>query len=886
MNRILTFLLALVYASAACAQSSPGFSYGQVPTAGQWNAAFASKQDYLGFLPLNSSGGSMTGELFLGASGPGSSGLNMGVGVSPGAPSNGDIWMTSAGLYYQSNGVVIGPITTTVNLSSQVTGVLSAANGGTGLTAFNLSGNTSTFATTTGALTGGHCVQIDSLGNLEDSGAACSGGSGGSGTVTSGAANTLTYYSAAGTTVASLSTGFGVLTALSNPVDGPLGFPKLNSASKLVDKVYFQQPVVNATAYDLAAHSTAYVPMSDFMTPGQPDGQTDNSADFAKLQAFCGNASNSNVSFTASITGTTLTVTAVGTGSGPIAPGAFLSGGGVTANTYLVSQLSGTTGGVGTYSVNLSQTVGSETMNAMFQNVRVTLAALHYKVKDVGYTCGIDFRGVRGGQRIPVTSPVVPPAGTVIEYTGQVDHAFRFSPVGWPSITADKYVRTPRFEDVTFYTSDQTTPGFPLEFWGTFNPIVTEVDFAGENNNLIDYYGGFGGVFHDIHSDWVNGIGLLFRGDLAGIGYSGSSCTVDSSCGTRLDVPLIDHVNLALTSGGYACYALQGFVQTPEMQHTSCEGGQRNLYIACPTVSGGNLSECPNFFRGVDVQGEFQTYMSVDASDFTDFRCTLCYAVGAPGGSAPAHDIYARLINYSAVSGGGGGFYWTDGTIYNAGYSCFEADVSDVHVTGGYNQYCNFTNHGSGGIEFGNVTGQGNDSVDGTVFCYVNGAGDSGSSSPMGGILVDSPTNNVLIGPSVNVSRCVGATIVGGAQIGQFLSAAVSGTSLTSGTPVAMTSLTLPAGQYECFGQLYTHPAGGATQSLVQMTVSASSAAIAASPGTASNGAASQTGAAGLLAGPEVFVNTGSTTVYANAEAVFSAGTLTADALVGCVKIK
>ena len=181
---------------------------------------------------------------------------------------------------------------------------------------------------------------------------------------------------------------------------------------------------------------------------------------------------------------------------------------------------------------------------------------------------------------------------------------------------------------------------------------------------------------------------------------------------------------------------------------------------------------------------------------------------------------------------------------------------------------------------------EGNDSVDGTVFCYVNGAGDAGSGHPMTGILVDSSTNNVLIGPTVNVSGCAGGTIVGGAQIGQFLSAAVFGASLTSGTPLAITSVTLPAGQYECFGQLYTHPAGGATQSLVQVAVSASSAFIPTSPGTASNGATSQTGSAGLLAGPGVFVNSSSTTVYANAEALFSVGTLTADALVGCVKIK
>jgi hypothetical protein len=47
-----------------------------------------------------------------------------------------------------------------------------------------ISGSTNTLASTTGALTSGHCVNIDASGNLKDSGAACSSG-GGTGTVTS-----------------------------------------------------------------------------------------------------------------------------------------------------------------------------------------------------------------------------------------------------------------------------------------------------------------------------------------------------------------------------------------------------------------------------------------------------------------------------------------------------------------------------------------------------------------------------------------------------------------------------------------------------------------------------------------------------------------------------
>lgn len=67
-------------------------------------------------------------------------------------------------------------------------------------------------------------------------------------------------------------------------------------------------------------------------------------------------------SVTASIAGTTMTVTAVG--SGTLYPGANVMGTGVVYGTQIVSQLTGTTGGVGTYQVSFSQTVGSTTITA------------------------------------------------------------------------------------------------------------------------------------------------------------------------------------------------------------------------------------------------------------------------------------------------------------------------------------------------------------------------------------------------------------------------------------------------------------------------------------------------------------------------------------------
>lgn len=59
-----------------------------------------------------------------------------------------------------------------------------------------------------------------------------------------------------------------------------------------------------------------------------------------------------------------MAVTAVG--SGTIYPGAAISGSGVVSGTTVVAQLTGTPGGVGTYSVSASQTVASTTISGTY----------------------------------------------------------------------------------------------------------------------------------------------------------------------------------------------------------------------------------------------------------------------------------------------------------------------------------------------------------------------------------------------------------------------------------------------------------------------------------------------------------------------------------------
>lgn len=74
-----------------------------------------------------------------------------------------------------------------------------------------------------------------------------------------------------------------------------------------------------------------------------------------------GNATTA--SFTGSISGTTLTVTAMTTGSVPILLGMYLISSGITARTRISATGTGS-GGIGTYIVSISQTVGSSEITA------------------------------------------------------------------------------------------------------------------------------------------------------------------------------------------------------------------------------------------------------------------------------------------------------------------------------------------------------------------------------------------------------------------------------------------------------------------------------------------------------------------------------------------
>jgi hypothetical protein len=111
LNKLLLGVaMACAVITGAWAQSSPNLSYGQVPTAGQWNSYFAAKQDVIGYTPLNQAGGTMLGPLKTAPSTASTTGFALLPGSAPNLPNNGDVWLTSAGLYYRAGNITFGPI--------------------------------------------------------------------------------------------------------------------------------------------------------------------------------------------------------------------------------------------------------------------------------------------------------------------------------------------------------------------------------------------------------------------------------------------------------------------------------------------------------------------------------------------------------------------------------------------------------------------------------------------------------------------------------------------------------------------------------------------------------------------------------------------------------
>ena len=120
--------------------------------------------------------------------------------------------------------------------------------------------------------------------------------------------------------------------------------------------VYQQAINELSTGSDAVVYGSAADPYFEYTTLLLPGNGTNGAQNNSFLDT--GNPAE----FTASITGTTMTVTAVA--SGTIKVGVRILGSGVSLNTTITAFVSGTSGGVGVYTVSISQTVSSTTITS------------------------------------------------------------------------------------------------------------------------------------------------------------------------------------------------------------------------------------------------------------------------------------------------------------------------------------------------------------------------------------------------------------------------------------------------------------------------------------------------------------------------------------------
>lgn len=120
--------------------------------------------------------------------------------------------------------------------------------------------------------------------------------------------------------------------------------------------------------------------------------------------------------------------------------------------------------------------------------------------------------------------------------------------------------------------------------------------------------------------------------------------------------------------------------------------------------------------------------------------------------------------------------------------------------------------------------------------------------------------------------------------IGQVISATATGVTPSGNTEVA--SLSIPAGHWQCEGWVFTHPAGTTTQSVVETSISTSSAAPGTGPAQAQINSAQLAGdSVGLSAGPLYLNLTTATTYYSQAYVTYAVSTLTVDGGIQCLRI-
>lgn len=194
---------------------------------------------------------------------------------------------------------------------------------------------------------------------------------------------------------------------------------------------------------------------------------------------------NFSGTFTGSISTTTLTITAVLQGD-PIVIGAWVNGTGVTAGTYITGYGTGT-GGVGTYTVNVSQTASSTTIYIQGQSVLADPSQMDTGIGPMGRIYTFDCVPLTSNTANICASQTPAAAGSLsLLTTSTLGGKYIIRADGVPVVQLD----TPRALSVTLATGGAATTitvtGYDL-YGQRMSEIVTSVANATTNMKKAFY---------------------------------------------------------------------------------------------------------------------------------------------------------------------------------------------------------------------------------------------------------------------------------------------------------------------------------------------------------------------------------------------------------------
>ena len=223
--------------------------------------------------------------------------------------------------------------------------------------------------------------------------------------------------------------------------------------------------------------------------------------------------------------GGTLTITAVLQGD-PIVIGAWVNGTGVTAGTYITGYGTGT-GGVGTYTVNVSQTASSTTLSIQGQSVLADPSQMDLGIGPMGRIYTFDCVPLTANAANICASQTPTGAGALTLLTTSTLGGKRVIRADGQSVTQ---LDTPRALSVTTGTGTTVSSNFTITGWDLYGQPMSEVIASGA-----------------VASTTTNGKKAFYQ-ILSVVGTGGTTSTITVGTTQLIGLPV------RVTNGVYLCH--------------------------------------------------------------------------------------------------------------------------------------------------------------------------------------------------------------------------------------------------------------------------------------------------------------------------------------------